>query len=64
MEKHKMTDEQQVECARIMNKIAKTMMACAADTELKDVDKHKNEIEEITKEWNYFETDKYKFEGN
>jgi len=64
MEKHKMTDEQQIECAKIMNKLANTIMNCAADVELKDVDKHKNEIKEITKEWDYFQTQNYKYYGN
>lgn len=64
MKKHKMTEEQQVECARIMNKLAQIMMSCATDVKLKDVDKHKNEIKETTKEWNYFETRHYKYEGN
>lgn len=64
MEKHMMTHEQQTECARIMNKLSNTMMDCAADVKLKDVDKHKNEIKEITKEWDYFQNRLFESDGN
>lgn len=54
-EKHKMTDEQRSECARFMNRLSAIMMSCAGDVELKAVEKHKDDIEKITEEWNYFE---------
>ena len=60
LEKHQMTDEQRSECARFMSRLGKIMMSCARDVELKATDKHKDDIEEITKEWNYF--DKGNFE--
>ena len=55
LEKHQMTDEQRSECARFMSRLGSIMMSCAGDVELKATDKHKDDIEEITKEWNYFE---------
>ena len=64
MEKHMMTHEQQTECARIMNKLSHTIMNCAADIKLKDVDKHKNGIKEINKEWDYFQIQLDKNDGN
>ena len=55
LEKHQMTDEQRGECARFMSRLGRIMMSCAGDVELKATDKHKADIKEITKEWNYFE---------
>jgi predicted transglutaminase-like cysteine proteinase len=54
MKKHKITEEQQVEFARIMSNLANTMMSWASDNELKAVDKHKADIKKITEDWNYF----------
>ncbi|BHH85182.1 hypothetical protein LA52FAK_34710 [Desulforhopalus sp. 52FAK] len=64
MKKHMMTHEQQSECARIMNELSNTMLDCAADVNLNDVDKHKDGIKEITKEWDYFQDQLLKNDGN
>lgn len=59
LEKHKMTAEQHIECAKFMNKLGKIMMNCAADVELKAVNQNKDNIDKITKEWNYFESENF-----
>ena len=59
LEKHKMTDEQHIKCARFIDRLGKIMMMCAVNVDLKSVDKHKDDIKEITKEWNYFESEEF-----
>ena len=55
LEKHKMTDGQHIKCARFVDRFGKIMMICAANVDLKSVDKHKYEIKDLTEEWDYFE---------
>ena len=55
LEKHQMTNGQHIKCARFINKLSKIMMICAVNVDFKSVDKHKDDLEELTKEWDYFE---------
>lgn len=42
-----------------MKKISEIMMNSANDVELKDVKPHQVQIKNLTKEWNYFESERY-----
>lgn len=51
--------EQLRECAAHMEQLSKVMMECAHDQKLENVETQKKEIEKLTKEWNYFESEEF-----
>ncbi|MFT5702643.1 MAG: hypothetical protein ACI8ZB_005567 [Desulforhopalus sp.] len=59
LNKQNMSAEQRRECATHMERLSKVMMECAHDQKLENVETHKKEIDNLTKEWNYFESEEF-----
>ena len=57
--KQNMSAEQRRECAAHMERLSKVMMECAHDQKLENVETQKKEIDNLTKEWNYFESEEF-----
>ena len=54
-----MSAEQLRECAIHMEQLSKVMMECAHDKKLENVETQKKEIDKLTQEWNYFESEEF-----
>ncbi len=54
-----MSVEQLKECAEHMERLSKLMLACAHDQKLENVEIQKKEIDNLTKEWDYFESQEF-----
>jgi hypothetical protein len=59
LNKQNMSAEQRRECAEHMERLSKVMMECAHDQKLENVETQKKKIDNLTKEWNYFESEEF-----
>jgi len=59
LNKQDMSAEQRRECAAHMERLSKVMMECAHDQKLENVETQKKVIDNLTKEWNYFESEAF-----
>jgi hypothetical protein len=59
LQEQNLTGEQQKECGNYLGKIATSLMTCTQDMSLTGVAQQKTEIEQLEKEWNYWESEDF-----
>lgn len=59
LQKHNLTGEQQEICGDYLGKIATSLMSCTDDMSATSVTQQKIEIEQLEKEWNYWESEDF-----
>ena len=59
LQKQDLTGEQQKKCGDYIGKIATSLMSCTDDMSSTGVLKQKIEIEQLEKEWNYWESEDF-----
>jgi len=59
LQEQNLTEEQQKKCGDYLGKIATSLMSCSHDMDSAGVTKQKMEIDQLEKEWNYWESEDF-----